>query len=558
MRSGALFLGLLVLCAAPSAFALTQPTGAAIPSAPGCNGGKPTGLAATFACVCDVPNVCNIGDVCSAPGSCPSGKNANCETTLSHAFNDNTCIPSQLSGLDPEKDASLVPETFHPSCALTFTLVTRGTAMFHDVFGWYNVTGSKPSSSDLYPMLVCGDGPGKAVTLDVKSDPRYKGGDVGFFIVTPEGGTSKACGGGDCCPTIARYQSGTGHAYFSERKYNDDNTGPNPFIHLLVFDSKLTARKFYFAWEDIYGGSNDDFTDLLTSVDGVECSGGGEPCDTGKPGRCGRGTKSCKDGVLGCVGLLGPTSEICNGVDDDCNGKIDDGATCATPGDVCWQGRCVKSCVSGEFPCAPGLVCDTSNGLCVPDGCAGTKCADGEVCRGGKCAAVCAGVVCPHGQTCVGDACIDPCAGVTCAAGQICKDGACIAGCTQCGGLACEKGTTCDAASGACVDTSCGSCAAGTYCEGGTCKDACDGAVCPEGLTCSKGKCVDPASVGPQSNGLNGPGDGTTGGGDDFGRSQSGCGCTTAGGAGATMLATLAVVAASIATGVRRRRRSRN
>ncbi|HEY8074249.1 MAG TPA: DUF4114 domain-containing protein, partial [Labilithrix sp.] len=297
-----------------SASALSQPNGAAIPSSPGCNGGKPTGLAATFACVCDSPGVCNIGGTCPDASSCPTGKNASCETTLSHVFNDNTCIPTNLSGLDPTKDASLVPETFHPSCSLTFTVVTRGTAIFEDVFGWYNVTGSKPAASDLYPMLACGDGPGKSASLDVKSDPRYKGGDIAFFIITPEGGTSKACSGGDCCPSIARYQGGAGHAYFSERKYNDDDTGTNPFIHSLVFDSKITARKFYFAWEDIYGGSNDDFTDLVTSVEGVECSGGGEMCDTGQPGRCGRGAKACKDGTLTCVGMLGPSTETCNGV----------------------------------------------------------------------------------------------------------------------------------------------------------------------------------------------------------------------------------------------------
>src|SRR5262249_32665168 len=153
------------------------------------------------------------------------GNNATCETTLFHSFNDNTCIPSNLSGLDPYKDAAITPETFHPSCALTFTLLTRADAMFKDVFGWYNVTGSKPSTSELYPMLSCSDGDGTKATLDVKSDPRYKGGEIGFFMLSPENNQSKSCAGGDCCAALNRYDEGNGHLYFSQREFNDDNTG---------------------------------------------------------------------------------------------------------------------------------------------------------------------------------------------------------------------------------------------------------------------------------------------------------------------------------------------
>ena len=548
--AGALFLSL------PSpAAARQQPNGVTIPAPMGCASPKPTGLAPTFACVCDMPGVCNIGATCPDATSCPTGKNATCETTLWHNFNDNTCIPSNLSGLDPYKDAALTPETFKPSCGLTFTLLTRGTAMFQDIFVWYNVTAAKPAPADLYPMLACSDAPGKAISLDVKSDPRYKGGDIGFFILSPEGGTSKACADGDCCPSIARYQAGKGHLYFSERKYNDDNTGVNPFIHLLVFDSKLAVRKFYFAWEDIYGGSNGDFTDIVTSVDGVECSGGGEACDTGKPGRCGRGARACKNGALECVGLLGAGPETCNGIDDDCNGTIDDNATCPNAGEICFQGRCVRNCTSGEFPCGPGLECDGANGLCVEAGCKDVTCTDGQTCRAGKCAASCAGVVCPHGQTCVGNACLDLCAGVACAAGQACRDGICLAGCAQCGGIQCGAGLSCDAPSGKCIDPSCATpCADGTFCEGGQCKDSCAGALCPEGLACSKGKCVDPAAVGPQG-GIVGPG-AAAGTDDSFAeRNKSACGCEVTGGAAPGGVALASVLALTLASATRRRRR---
>ena len=143
-----------VLLMSSPAFALTQPNGTAIPSAAGCSGGAPTGLGAIFACQCTAPGVCNIGASC--PGgstTCDNGQHGTCETTMWHAPNDNSCIPSQLSGLDPVADAQTTPETFHPTCALTFTVVSRGGARFNSVFGWYNVTAAAPAASDLHVML---------------------------------------------------------------------------------------------------------------------------------------------------------------------------------------------------------------------------------------------------------------------------------------------------------------------------------------------------------------------------------------------------------------------
>src|SRR5258708_6777648 len=116
-----------LLLSAPTAHALTQSNGAPIPAQPGCSNGKPDGLAAIFSCQCVQAGVCNLGAPCASATSCDNGQHGTCETTLWHNFNDNTCLPSNLSGLDPAKDASLTPDTFTPSCALTFTLLSRGT-----------------------------------------------------------------------------------------------------------------------------------------------------------------------------------------------------------------------------------------------------------------------------------------------------------------------------------------------------------------------------------------------------------------------------------------------
>jgi MYXO-CTERM domain-containing protein len=420
-----------------------------------------------------------------------------------HVFNDNTCIPSKHSGLDPVAEASTTPETFRPTCALTFTVVTRGTAQFHDVFGWYNVTGAKPDSSDLHPMLGCTDGAGKASVLDLSKEPAYKGGEIGFFLLTPESHTGdKHCAGGDCCPSLTRLAGGEGYVFYSERKYNPDLSGSTAtsFIHLLTYDSHITKTKFYFAWEDIFGGSNNDFTDLVASVEGVQCSGGGVSCDTGKKGRCAHGVTECAAGVVSCASLLDPRAEACDGVDDDCNGAVDDGAKCPTPGDLCRDGRCVPPCGKGEFKCGPGTTCDDASGLCVDPKCVGKSCPDGQICRGGTCGAPCSDVACPHGQVCIDDACIDPCASTKCAAGQVCRSGVCFDGCTSCSGVSCADGTKCDGATSDCVDPSCATpCGPGTFCKSGTCVDACEGAKCPSGQTCEKGQCVGPGAIDPGS-----------------------------------------------------------
>ncbi len=562
---------LVLASASVAAAAVQQPGGATIPASMGCASGKPSGLAATFACVCRDPGVCNIGAVCSAPGSCDNGLRSTCETTLTHAFNDNTCIPSQLSGLDPYSQASLTPDTFRPSCPLTFTVVTRGTAIFRNVFGWYNVTGQSPAMSDLHPMLDCNAATGASAVLDLVRHPDYRGGEIGFFIATPESRSARGtCAGGNCCATLARLSAGEGHLYFSQRTFNADSAGAAAsIIHLLTYQSVITPRKFYFAWEDIYGGSNNDFTDFVTGVEGIECAGGGEACDTGRPGVCSYGVTKCQGAALACVPVEGGGAEQCDGLDNDCDGMTDDGATCPGATEVCQDGRCVPHCeLDQEFVCALGLSCNVTTGLCGEAACAGVSCPSGQVCRGGSCVAPCQGVVCPHGQVCRADRCMDPCAGVSCGAGLVCAQGLCVPGCGQCGGVLCGAGVTCDAASGRCEDRSCtGGCAAGLFCKAGSCVDGCAGAVCPRGQACSAGLCGGPGGGVGGDGGLGG-GDGGGGGGDgmldeDPGAANPACGACAQGGVGgrgpggarsAAVLA-LAMMMAVVVLAVRRRRR---
>jgi hypothetical protein len=58
---------------------------------------------------------------------------------------------------------------------------------------------------------------------------------------------------------------------------------------------------------------------------------------------CGGGVQTCVGAAWGdCVAQGAPSAEVCNGLDDDCNGQVDDGATCPQ-GQACVKGACVAA-----------------------------------------------------------------------------------------------------------------------------------------------------------------------------------------------------------------------
>jgi hypothetical protein len=252
----------------------------------------------------------------------------------------------------------------------------------------------------------------------------------------------------------------------------------------------------------------DDDCDGRIDEDCACVEGATQPCFGGPPGAAGvsscvAGMQTCREQRFGeCVAHVLPGVERClnDGVDDDCNGVIDDvpglGAACTVPGA---SGACAAGtyqCMGGSLPECAGAAPtrETCNG--VDDDCDGTvdedegatvtcvvcepACAAGQLCADGVC--------CDVGRSNCSGACRDllrdknHCGGC----GRRCEDHQrCV------GGACCADGS--DVCDGACTDletstTHCGAC--GHRC--GTGERCMDGVCCPAGRILCMGECVDP------------------------------------------------------------------
>ena len=225
------------------------------------------------------------------------------------------------------------------------------------------------------------------------------------------------------------------------------------------------------------GIDNDCDGNVDNGSDGVEPVAPG-PCATGQPGICATGMMACIDGHTVCVADDQPQPETCNRRDDDCNGTIDDGLVNAC-------GTC------GELP---QEVCDGVDNDCDGQIDQGDLCGADQQCFEGACRQKCDGNECVNaGEFCnpAFQLCLPPCVGTECDFGWACNQSTNLCE-DPCAGVTCpDPSQRCW--EGECVANNCIStgCTAGSICNGVECvPDPCASANCAAGQFCRDGQCV--------------------------------------------------------------------
>jgi len=214
---------------------------------------------------------------------------------------------------------------------------------------------------------------------------------------------------------------------------------------------------------------------------------------------CGVGSERCENGEWVDCTAPQPEEEVCDYVDNDCDGQVDEGVTNAcggcgeVPAEVCdlVDNDCDGSVDEGDL-CDPGCICQYGECIC---GCQMGECPTGYVCDN----EVCVPRECNNDDDCAdldkacrNGRCVDRCVGVVCEGNEECRGGDCVEITCLDPGHECVPPEVCDGKR--CIEDPCqGVICMGSdeYCdETGNCVSTCANVVCQPGDSCIDGRCV--------------------------------------------------------------------